>query len=333
VQVASGGQTQVASVTFSVAPPSGPLQLINSGLELPPATVGEVYATQLAAQGGTPPYSWTAKVSTLPDGLNMSPSGLLSGTPTPSALTTTGAATIAVTVTDQAGNTKFDTYLLEIVGPGDLVITTTDIPPQQVNMPWEQDLSASGCQGSCHWTIPSGQLLPPGLEMMNMGSGATTVGHLFGTLVQSGIWFFEVQVTDDDAHVATRHFRLQVTGSRLTLPMQSLPVAITGQPYAVQLAGPAGVTATWLLYSGNLPPGLTLAPNGNITGTVDAHSGIRPYAFAVSAQDDQGNESLLAQVITVQAPAVPKTGCSTGGGGLIPFGLMGLGLLLGRRRR
>src|SRR4029077_136058 len=190
VEVSSGGQAQVASVTFTVAPPSGPLQLIKSGLELPPATVGEVYGSQLAAQGGTPPYSWTGTQSSLPDGLNLSPSGLLSGTPTKNALTTKGAAVIAVTVTDQAGNTKFATYLLESVGPGDLVITTTDIPPQQVNQPWLLDLSASGCKGTdpnspwCHWTIPSGQILPAGLQLATQGKGATSVGHLSGTLTQ-----------------------------------------------------------------------------------------------------------------------------------------------------
>jgi MYXO-CTERM domain-containing protein len=334
VGVSSGGQTQVASVAFSVAPPSGPLQLVKSGLELPPATVGEAYAAQLAAQGGTPPYSWIAKTSSVPEGLNLSQSGLLSGVPTQNALTTTGAASIAVTVTDQAGNTKFDTYLLEVVGPGDLVITTTDIPPQQVGQPWLQDLSASGCKGTCHWTIPPGQLLPPGLELNNQGSGPTTVGHLSGILTQSGIWFFEVQVTDDNGHVATRHYRLQVEGSRLTLPTQTLPPATVGVGYpGAQLVGPSGVGVTWLLYSGDLPPGLTMKTDGSINGTVPATAGVRPYAFTVSAQDSQGNESLQAEVIKVQAVPVKKTGCSTGAGGLAPLGLIGLGLLWSRRRK
>jgi len=340
IEVSSGGQSQTASVSFTVAPPSGPLQLIKSGLELPPATVGQVYAAQLAAQGGTPPYSWTATQSSLPDGLNLSPSGLLSGTPTKDALTTKGAAVIAVTVTDQAGNTKFDTYLLEIVGPGDLVITTTDIPPQQVNQPWLLDLSASGCKGTdpnspwCHWTIPAGQILPAGLQLATQGKGATSVGHLSGTLTQSGIWFFEVQVTDDNAHLATRHYRLQVGGSVLTLPGQTLEPAKVGQSYSAQLTGPSGVTVSWLLYSGNLPPGLNLTSAGEINGTVAANAGIRTYAFTVSAQDSQGNESLLAQAIEVLPESVvAKSGCSTGGGGLMPFGLLGLGLLLGRRRK
>jgi uncharacterized protein (TIGR03382 family) len=237
-------------------------------------------------------------------------------------------------VTDQAGNTKFDSYLLEVVGPGDLVITTTDIPPQVVNEAWLQDLAATGCKGSCHWTIPPGQILPPGMELNEEGKGASTVGRLSGILTQSGIWFFEVQVTDDNGHVASRHYRLQVGGSHLSLTPQTLPVATIGVPYTgAKLVGPSGVDLTWLLYSGDLPLGLTLGRDGTIDGTVPLNAGIRPYAFTVSAQDDQGNQSLQAEVIKVEAPVVPKSGCSTGAGGLMPFGLIGLGLLLSRRRR
>jgi MYXO-CTERM domain-containing protein len=141
-------------------------------------------------------------------------------------------------------------------------------------------------------------------------------------------------VTDDNAHLATRHFRLQVGGSFLTLPQQTLDPAIAGKSYSAQLTGPSGVTVTWLLYSGNLPPGLNLGSDGSITGIVDAKAGIRTYAFTVSAQDSQGDESLLAQAIAVQAPLVTaKGGCSTGGRELMPFGMLGLGLFLVRRRR
>jgi Bacterial Ig-like domain (group 2) len=64
---------------------------------LPGGTAGVAYAaTQLNATGGLPPYSWTA-TSGLPNGLTLSPSGVLSGTPTAS-----GSFTIAVQVNDSA---------------------------------------------------------------------------------------------------------------------------------------------------------------------------------------------------------------------------------------
>ncbi len=68
---------------------------------LPPATVGTPYSQQLNAQGGLPPYKWKAVASTLPAGLLLSKTGLLSGTPT-----TPGNYTISVTVTDKTTPTK-----------------------------------------------------------------------------------------------------------------------------------------------------------------------------------------------------------------------------------
>jgi hypothetical protein len=48
---------------------------------LPEARVGEGYQVVLVASGGTPPYSWSLAGGTLPDGLSLSTSGVLSGVP------------------------------------------------------------------------------------------------------------------------------------------------------------------------------------------------------------------------------------------------------------
>jgi hypothetical protein len=72
--------------------------VITTASPLPAATGGTPYSLQFAATGGTPPYQWSvASVSTLPTGLALSASGLLSGTPT-----TQGTNTFGVTVTDSS---------------------------------------------------------------------------------------------------------------------------------------------------------------------------------------------------------------------------------------
>ena len=48
---------------------------------LPDAQVGVAYSQQLAASGGTSPFIWSVSVGSLPAGLTLSASGLLSGTP------------------------------------------------------------------------------------------------------------------------------------------------------------------------------------------------------------------------------------------------------------
>lgn len=64
---------------------------------LPGGTAGVAYpATQLNATGGVTPYSWTT-VSGLPNGLSLSATGVLSGTPTAS-----GTFTVAVQLYDSA---------------------------------------------------------------------------------------------------------------------------------------------------------------------------------------------------------------------------------------
>jgi hypothetical protein len=63
---------------------------------LPAGTVSTAYSEQFEASGGTAPYSWAvASGSTLPAGLTLSSTGLLSGTPT-----TAATSTFSITVTD-----------------------------------------------------------------------------------------------------------------------------------------------------------------------------------------------------------------------------------------
>ncbi len=68
--------------------------------ELPGATVGIPYTGALAASGGTPPYSWALVSGSLPPGLNLSPAGVISGTPD-----SPGSFAFTVQVTDSTAPT------------------------------------------------------------------------------------------------------------------------------------------------------------------------------------------------------------------------------------
>jgi hypothetical protein len=66
---------------------------------LPSGTIGAPLASQLTAAGGTPPYTkWAITNGAAAPGLTLSPSGLLSGTPT-----SAGAFSFTVQVTDSTG--------------------------------------------------------------------------------------------------------------------------------------------------------------------------------------------------------------------------------------
>jgi len=48
---------------------------------LPPAVVGQAYSQQIRASGGLPPYTWSVISGSLPPGMVLTPSGLLTGLP------------------------------------------------------------------------------------------------------------------------------------------------------------------------------------------------------------------------------------------------------------
>lgn len=84
------------STTFSVSVPSAtPISLTTAAL--PGGTVGKSYSAALSAAGGTAPYSWSVVSGQLPAGLSLSPTGVISGTPTVS-----GQYTFTVQVKDSA---------------------------------------------------------------------------------------------------------------------------------------------------------------------------------------------------------------------------------------
>jgi len=64
---------------------------------LPGGTVNTSYSASLAAIGGTPPYTWSISAGSLPPGLSLSSSGVISGTPT-----TAATYTFTAQVTDSA---------------------------------------------------------------------------------------------------------------------------------------------------------------------------------------------------------------------------------------
>jgi hypothetical protein len=66
---------------------------------LPGATIGTIYAQQLTASGGVPPYTWNVAAGNLPNGVTLNASGVLAGRATES-----GSFTFMIQVTDSASS-------------------------------------------------------------------------------------------------------------------------------------------------------------------------------------------------------------------------------------
>jgi hypothetical protein len=108
---ASGSTQLVLDISSYFAP-----FLIVTTTSLPQGMAGQPYPpTQLMATGGEPPYSWVIISGSLPPGLTLSDTGVISGTPPPPAA---GVYAFTVQVTDALMNTASKPLGILIVGGG-----------------------------------------------------------------------------------------------------------------------------------------------------------------------------------------------------------------------
>jgi hypothetical protein len=152
--------------------------------------------------------------------------------------------------------------------------------------------------GDCgpSFAVSSGAL-PPGLSL------ASDEGVARGTPTQAGSYDFFITVSYSCGlkSASDQQYHINVNGAkpRVTVVTPSLPDANINQAYAAPALAASGDTVnSWTLAAGALPPGLTLASNGLISGT-PTQSG--PFNFTVQANGN-GTTDTRALSIFVLAP-------------------------------
>ena len=173
--------------------------LIITTTKLPVAIVNTSYTTTLAVTGGLGPFTWTITSGSLPAGINLSSSGVISGT-----ATATGSSSFTVQVTDsQTPTAAVATAGLTLTVNDQLSITTTSLRVGAVNVPYVVFLTASGGATPYAWSVISGSL-PAGLTL-------SAAGVISGTPTTEGTSNFTVQVTDSESPAATATQALSIT--------------------------------------------------------------------------------------------------------------------------
>lgn len=252
-------------------------------LGLPSLNPGQLYSATLMASGGTTPYTFDISSGALPSGLSLSPAGVLSGTTDQST-----AGDFSVRVTDSAGATSQVSQRLNI-NTSALRLDADQPLTAQTGLRFERSYSASGGGTGLVYSVESGNL-PPGLTL---SSG----GLLSGSSATPGTFVFTLLVRDSSGSLARFNQVIRISAPQLTFTTNRVPDININQPYfaafsAVNGAGPY----TFTLMEGTLPAGITLAANGNLTGTATT---LGSFPISVRLTDSQGSVSTLSALLNV----------------------------------
>ncbi|HTV09028.1 MAG TPA: putative Ig domain-containing protein, partial [Candidatus Aquilonibacter sp.] len=295
----SGSPAQSASgqVSISVASTSLAVHSVSLGA----GVVGSSYSTTLTATGGTPGYTWSLASGSLPAGLTLSSSGIISGTPTG-----TGTATFTVTVADSGTPQQTASSQESLtISPSTLTITSTSLSSGKEGSSYSTTLTATGGTPGYTWSVASGSL-PAGLTLSN-------AGVISGTPTGSGTATFTVAVMDSGlpAQTTTTQESIAIASSQLTITSTLLAQGTNGSAYSSSLAASGGAQAyTWTVSSGSLPAGLTLSSAGVISGTPTA-SGSASFTVTVTDSSSPMQTASAQESIIINAASSGSSSSGT----------------------
>ena len=195
------GQTATLSLTLVVR-----AQLVITTTALPNAVRGLPYNAGLNATGADSAYTWFVDAGSLPAGLSLSNTGIISGTPATEQL-----ARFTARVRSGDGQTAVGEFTITVIAPVTgpaLSIRSSILPPGLAGMPYSPALATTGGSGSqVTWTVVGGSL-PPGIAL-------ETGGIFTGIPTTPGIYSFTVQAASS-GQSDQRTFTIRVVPDDLT---------------------------------------------------------------------------------------------------------------------
>lgn len=257
------------------------------------AVVNSSVNLQLNATGGKPPYTFTLRSASMPAGLTLSSSGLISGTPT-NVLT----QNIDIDVRDSNHCSAPLRMAINIVACPVVTVSPTSLPSGTAGVLYTQTFSSSG--GTAPYSYGTNiSALPPGLLF-------NTSGSLSGTPTTPGTYNFIVRSNDAGGCFGERSYTLVInpTCATLTLTPASLPVAQVGIPYSQTFTASGGTAPyTFSLTGGNLPNAVGLVSNGAIMGNPTTAG---TYTFSIRATDANGCFVERSYTLTINTATCPS---------------------------
>jgi hypothetical protein len=208
----ASGQTATTNLGIQIANAS--LQIVTTSM--PNATVGQAYGVQLNGTGGTTPYMWTVSAGTLPGGLSLSSSGLISGS-----ATVAGSSSFTAQLTDAKGQTASQAYTVTITAA---TPTSCDVYASPTGADANSGTLAAPWQTLQH---AFGALQPGQTLCLRAGTYPIVTGGTYSqTLSVSGTALAPITITNYPGEVAIVHGSTRVNGAYATF--QSTPATAPG---------------------------------------------------------------------------------------------------------
>jgi len=321
--VSSAGASASASVNLTIAKPQ-PLAI--SSATLPAGPVNVLYSQSLSATGGIPPYTWAVNAGSLPQGISMSASGILSGTPAGP-----GTFPFGVQVTDVAGATATAAESI-VIQPSPVTITTQTLPTGMNGVDYpHQSLAATGGVSPYTWALSSGSALPTGMILSSDGvvSGVPTITGTSSITFSIGVTLTDSATPTASTASATLQLTIRPSSADLILTSSSLGFSMLSPattPPSSQSVGVQSTVATQLIqYTVSVSPAapwLTLANGSQTPDSIQASInstaltlGPGDYQTTITATCTSGTCTGHTQSVSVDINvkgATPELGIDTG---------------------
>jgi hypothetical protein len=261
----------------TLAAPPAPTVAVTTA-SLPDANINQPYTSPGLTATGATVTSWTLAGGTLPAGVALAPNGVISGTPTQSGLFT---VTVQANAAGASGTKELTLFVLAPLGLQTLVNRT---PPERgltakklVGATLTTGIKAVG--GRPPYTFSTTGQVPPGLTL------DPATGRITGAGTTSGRYPFTVTVTDATGATASVQWNVTILPLLDFTRGKGLPAGRLDRVYSARIPvrGKDARTAQFAV-AGEIPPGLEVAENGRLTGTL-MEAGVyrlRVYAFPES---------------------------------------------------
>jgi hypothetical protein len=216
-----------------------------------------------------------------------------------------GSYSITVTVTDSSNTTSDPSNMVAVTVNSALVAPTVTAAPNTVNQDQTSSLSSSAVStGTSPYTYQWLQHAPSASSYSAI-SDATSSGYSFATTgsTATGVWSFELQVTDAASAVVTSNSASVMVNSALSVSVSPTSVTLNvgqSQTFSATASGGSGSYSSYQWYLGGV------AQSGQTASTFSyspASSG--SYSITVTVTDSLGATSAQSTAATVTVSASP----------------------------